>query len=146
MYAAILGGCGGSTTGGIKIIRSLITLKQGNVEIKRLIHPHSVVPLKLGKHPLSANLVRAVWGFIAMFTFCAVIVTFLFLAQGLDIRSAIGAMVVSLGNAGAGIGTVAADFAALSNTTKWIMIVAMLAGRLEIFTLIVLLTPNFWRR
>lgn len=146
LFVALIGGCGGSTSGGIKVIRAMLTFKQGGLEIKRLIHPRSIVMLKLGNTSISPDLVQAIWGFIALFISVTVLCILLLLAQGVDITTAIGASIASIANAGAGIGGVANNFEPLNDTSKWILIVTMLAGRLEIFTLLVLITPSFWRK
>lgn len=145
ILAALIGGCGGSTAGGIKIIRLLMLSKQGLNEIKRLLHPHAVLTIKLGRQILPNHVLQAMWSFIAIFLFFYVVLLLALLATGLDLRTAIGASTAGLANAGAGIGEVANGFGQLNSIAKVLMIVAMLAGRLEIFTLLVLFTPAFWR-
>jgi trk system potassium uptake protein TrkH len=146
MIAAVIGGCGGSTSGGIKVIRAVISVKQSLIEVKRLIHPHSVLTLKLGKNTLPTNLAQAVWSFVTVFLALTILFTILLLSQGLDLRTAYSAVIASIANAGAALGDVSSNFESLNHFSKWVLVIAMLAGRLEIFTLLVLLTPSFWRK
>ena len=146
MVAAIVGGCAASTSGGIKIIRLLLLQKQGKREINRLVHPRAVIPLKFGSQRLPEHVLQAMWGFIAAFITLFIIIVFFLLGSGLNLQTAFGATVASLANVGAGIGDVANGYANLTDMSKWVLIFAMLAGRLEIFTLLVLFSPAFWRR
>lgn len=145
MVAALIGGCGGSTSGGLKVIRLLMLSKQGVSEIKRLLHPNAVLTIKFGRQILPGHILQAMWSFIAVFLFCYALLLLGLLATGLDLRTAVGASTAALANAGAGIGDVANGFGHLNPIAKVLIIVAMLAGRLEIFTLLVLFTPAFWR-
>ncbi|GAB4392022.1 MAG: TrkH family potassium uptake protein [Gammaproteobacteria bacterium] len=142
---AIIGGCGASTSGGVKMIRLLLLQKQGMREINRLIHPHAVVALKFGDQSLPDNVLQAMWGFIAIFIGVFIVLVLAVMATGLDLTTAYGVVVACLANAGQGIGTATTNFVELSQTCKWLLIFAMLAGRLEIFTVLVLFTPTFWR-
>lgn len=145
-FLALVGACGGSTSGGIKVMRFLLLCKQSMREMRRLIHPKGVFSIRFGIHSLPEHTVEAMWGFIAIFTASFVIVLLLLLAGGLQLDAAFSAAVASLGNLGIGFGSVTNGFEALSTFDKWVMIIAMLAGRLEIFTLLVLFTPAFWRK
>jgi len=146
MFLAIIGGCGGSTTGGIKVVRLLILRRQSAREIKRLIHPRAVYTLKLGNQPLPDATIHAVWAFVSVFLGLFILILLLLLAFGLNFTSAFGATVASLANAGAPIGTLAEGFHHANAFIKWVLIFSMFAGRFEIFTVLVLLTPEFWRR
>lgn len=146
MAGALVGACGGSTGGGIKLLRGIIAFKLGGAEIKRLIHPRSVVTLKLGKDIIPSSLLQPVWGFLAVYMFSALILLLLLLSQGIDITTAVGAVVAGIANAGVGIGDVAVHFTTFNTFSKWIYIAAMLVGRFEVFTILVLFTPSFWRR
>ncbi len=146
MILAIIGGCGGSTTGGIKMMRFLVMIKQALRELKLLIHPHAIYTLKINKHPLPNPVLQAVWAFITVFVLSFMALMLILLATGMNFTTAFGALVATLANAGAPIGDLATTFRDAGTFSKWILIVAMLAGRLEIFTLLVLLTPEFWRK
>ncbi len=146
MSATLIGGCGGSTSGGMKVIRVVIALKQSFLEVKRLIHPNSVLTLKLNKKILPNTLSQAIWAFITIFMVLTVVFTALLISQGFDIRTAYSAVIASIANAGAALGEVSSNFEPLNNFSKWVLIIAMLAGRLEIFTLLVLFTPSFWKK
>ena len=146
MVSGVIGGCASSTGGGIKVIRLLLMFRQGTREIKRLIHPHAVVPIKLGGRNVSEELVQAIWGFIAAFVLLFVAFALLLAAFGMDVESILGALVACLANVGVGIGEVSGNFAGLSNPCKWILAFAMIVGRLEIFTVLILFMPEFWKR
>lgn len=144
--ATLIGGCGGSTSGGMKVIRLLLLNKQGVREIKRLLHPNAVLTIKFGRQVLPEHVLQAMWSFIGVFLLFYVILLLALLATGLDLRTAFGAGTAALSNAGVGIGGVADGFSQLNPIAKGLIIVAMLAGRLEIFTLLVLFAPAFWKR
>jgi trk/ktr system potassium uptake protein len=145
IFASFIGGCAGSTGGGIKVIRWLLIAKQGAREISRLIHPSAEIPVKLGAHAVPFRVVDAVWGFFSVYivVFCAMLLAMM--STGLNQVSAFSAVAATLNNLGPGLGEVAAGFMTVSEPGKWIAIVGMLLGRLEIFTLLVLVSPTFWR-
>jgi len=142
---AFVGGCAGSTGGGMKAIRVLLIYKQGLREITRLIHPNAIIPVKLGKKPVPDRVLEAVWGFFSVYLFVFVVLLLLLLATGLDQVTAWSAVGASINNLGPGLGDVSAHYGDIPNTAKWILCFAMLMGRLEIFTLLILFTPSFWR-
>mgnify|MGYP006091111119 CR=1 FL=1 len=144
--SAVMGGCAGSTAGGMKVARVLLIIKQGYREIKRLIHPQGVFPIKLGKKPVSDKVVQAVWGFFSVYTLVYIVIMMLLMASGLDFVTSWSAAGASLNNLGPGLGTVANHYGSINDFSKWVLCLAMLLGRLEIFTLLVILTPMFWRR
>ena len=146
MFLAIIGGCGGSTSGGIKIMRILMLKEQGKRELKRLVHPQAVISVKLGEEVLSEEVVQSIWGFVAVFIALFIILLLALLSTGLDFQTAFGALAGCIGNTGASIGSVAHTFRTVSPVAKWLLIFAMIAGRLEVFTLLVLFTPNYWRK
>ncbi|WP_421867835.1 TrkH family potassium uptake protein [Motiliproteus sp.] len=144
--AAFAGGCAGSTGGGMKVIRILIILKQGMREVTRLLHPSAVMPIKLGNRAISDRVAEAVWGFFSVYLIVFVIMLIALLGTGLDQVTAWTAVGATLNNLGPGLGGVAAHYGDLSDSAKWILSFSMLLGRLEVFTLLVLFTPAFWRR
>ncbi len=146
IYAAIIGACAGSTGGGMKVIRILLIFKQGLREIRRLIHPNSVFSVKLGKRLVPDRVIEAVWGFFAVYVMVYLVLLILLLASGMEVVTAFSAVGACLNNLGPGLGDVAANYAGISNFAKWVLALAMLLGRLEIFTFLVLLMPMFWRR
>lgn len=146
LFASFIGGSGGSTASGMKVIRWLLVYKQGIRELVRLVHPSAEVPVKLGNHAVSAHVVNAVWGFFAVYLIVFGIMLLAMMATGLDQVTAFSAIAATLNNLGPGLGDVAVVFTSVPDAGKWIATVAMLLGRLEIFTLLVLLTPTFWRR
>lgn len=145
-YAAIIGACAGSTGGGMKVIRILLIFKQGFREVQRLIHPKAIIPIKLGRNPVPDRVIDSVWGFFAVYVMAFMVMLLALLATGLDIITAFSAVGACINNLGPGLAGVAETYGHLPNTAKWILCVAMLLGRLEVFTLLVLFTPMFWRR
>ncbi|MCK4607846.1 MAG: potassium transporter [Gammaproteobacteria bacterium] len=146
MFMALVGGCAGSTAGGLKIIRLAIMSKQAKRELMRLLHPKAIFSIKLGGRTLPEQIVQAVLGFVAIYILIYVVLLMLTLATGTDITTAYGALSACITNAGAGIGKVSENFDTLNIASKWLMIVAMFVGRLEFLTVLVLFTPAFWRK
>ena len=147
LLAAFAGGCAGSTAGGIKLVRVLMIYLQGMREVRRLIHPNGVFPIKLGTTPVSDRLIESVWSFFSVYVllfFLSVIV--IMLSSELDFLTAFSAVGATLNNLGPGLGEVASNYASLDTDVKWVLMFNMMLGRLEIFTLLVLLTPAYWRR
>jgi trk system potassium uptake protein TrkH len=145
IFASFIGGCAGSTAGGIKVIRCLLIYKQGVREITRLVHPSAEIPVKLGNKAVGFRVVDAVWGFFSVYIVVFVVLMLAMMATGLDQVSAFSAIAATLNNLGPGLGEVASGFMTLSDPAKWVAVAGMLLGRLEIFTLLVLITPTFWR-
>lgn len=145
IFASFIGGSAGSTGGGLKVIRVLLLFRQGVRELNRLVHPKGVFSVKYGSRPLPDRVVQAVWGFFAAYALVFVCIMLAFIATGLDDYSAFGATAATLNNLGPGLGSVAVTFQEVSDAGKWVAILAMLFGRLEVFTLLVLFTPTFWR-
>lgn len=146
LFSSFIGGCAGSTGGGMKVIRFLLLLKQGMREILRLVHPNAVIPIKVGGKPLPNRVVESVWGFFATYVAIFAILLLMLMATGLDQVTAFSAVAASINNLGPGLGDVAQHFGDISDFAKWLLCFAMLLGRLEIFTLLVLLSPAFWRK
>ncbi|STX27787.1 Trk system potassium uptake protein trkG [Legionella beliardensis] len=143
---ALIGGCAASTSGGIKVIRALLLFKQSKREMARLVHPNAVFTIKFGKHALSESILQSMWGFISVFIALFWALVIVFMALGNDFTTSFSAIIATLANAGAGIGAISSNFAALNLPSKWVLIFAMLAGRLEIFSLLVLFSRNFWEK
>jgi len=135
LFSSFVGGCAGSTGGGLKVIRFLLLIKQGVREIQRLVHPNAQIPVKIGNKVLPERVIQAVWGFFAVYV----------ATSGLDQITAFSAVAACLNNLGPGLGEVGLNYAGLNDIAKGVLSLAMLLGRLEIFTLLVLLTPTFWR-
>ena len=147
VLASFVGGCVGSTAGGVKIYRVLVVMQQGVREIRRLILPDGVFTVKLGADVVDDRVIEAVWGFVTMYGLLFVFfLTCVLMVSDLDIKSAFSAVAACLNNLGPGLGEVAHHYASLNAPTKWLLILAMVLGRLEIFTLLVLLAPRYWYR
>jgi trk system potassium uptake protein TrkH len=142
---AFIGGCAGSTSGGMKVIRVMLLYRQAIREILRLIHPHAVIPVKIGGKKTSTTVMDAVWGFFFLYVASFVLITIALNGVGVEPVTAYSAAAACLTNMGPGLGDVSANYASLNSSAKVILSFAMLMGRLEIFTLLVLFTPAFWR-
>ncbi|MDF2183552.1 TrkH family potassium uptake protein [Grimontia hollisae] len=145
LFSSFIGGCAGSTGGGMKVIRILLLSLQGSRELKRLVHPRAVYTIKVGNKALPQQVVDAVWGFFSAYALVFVICMLGLIATGIDELTAFSAVAATLNNLGPGLGEVAAHFGDINSGAKWVLIVSMLFGRLEVFTLLVLFTPTFWR-
>ncbi|MBA1329824.1 potassium transporter [Candidatus Endoriftia persephone str. Guaymas] len=146
LFSSFIGGCAGSTGGGIKVIRFLLLIKQGFREINRLIHPSALIPIRIGGKTVPTRVVEAVWGFFALYMASFTLMYLALALTGLGLMTAFSAVAASINNLGPGLAGVGANYAGLNDPAKWILCFAMLLGRLEIFTLLVLLTPAFWRK
>lgn len=145
MIVAVVGGCSGSTVGGLKVARVVMVVRQGLREVRQLVHPKGQFLVKMGGRRVSESVVLSVSGFITLWMCCFMAVMLGMSASGLDLLSAFGATVATLSNAGPGLGTVAYSFADASSAAVWLGSLSMLLGRLEVFSVLVLLTPAFWR-
>lgn len=146
IFAQYLGGCAGSTAGGNKIIRNILSAKLIGLELKRLLHPRAIFSLKYQGRPLSTSIVSATMAFMTIAAASSVVVTLLLMATGLDFWTALAAAAACLNNAGASFGQVGSNFITVSDAGTWILSCAMILGRLEYFTVIALFLPTFWRR
>jgi trk system potassium uptake protein len=140
--------CAGSTGGGIKMIRSLLLQKQALRELTRIVHPRAVVPVTLGEAVVPAQVMHSVLAFMLIYGFVLVVTALLLLLSGLDLVSAVTAAIACINNTGPGLGEVgpAANYQGLSDFQTWVCTFAMMLGRLELLAVLVLFTPQFWRR
>jgi trk system potassium uptake protein len=148
LFLSCITASSGSTGGGIKMIRTLILAKQASRELTRLIHPAVVNPVKVGGAAIPNNVVVAMLGFIFLYFMSVVMLTFLMILSGLDFMTALGAIVASINNAGPGLNQVgpATNYAVLTDFQTWVCSFTMLLGRLEVLSLAVIFTPQFWRK
>ena len=142
---SFVGGCAGSTAGGIKVVRIALLAKMGIRQLAVLVHTRSVALIKLGQRRVPEEVVYAVLGYYTLYIVTALALMTGFLAAGLDMVSSLGAVIASINLLGPGLGEVASNFAGVSPTVKWLAVFGMLVGRLEVFPLLVLFTPTFWR-
>lgn len=140
-----VGGCAGSTAGGIKVARVQMVVRQGLREIKQLVHPKGQFLVTLGGKRVSESVVISVAGFCTLYIFSYLVMTLILAATGVDIVTAFSAVAACINNMGPGLGMVASNFQALDDLSIWVCSFAMILGRLEIFTVLVLLTPQFWK-
>jgi trk system potassium uptake protein TrkH len=147
-FMAAIGGCSGSTTGGIKIFRLQVLFEVVNVQIKKLLYPHAVFLPHFNGRPISSDITLSVMGFFFMYVVTFVLGTVAVAATGQDFLTASSAVIACLSNTGVGMGPVvgpSGTYASLPDNTKWILSTIMLMGRLELFTILVFLSPHFWR-
>ncbi len=143
-----IGGCAGSTGGGMKIIRPLVLFKFSRTEVMRLVHPHAILPVRVGEMIVPREIIATVAGFflfyIGLFAFGVLFMSFL----GLDLETALGSVAATIGNVGPGLGSVGPteNYAAIPAVGKWFLSFLMLSGRLEIYTVIILFSRTFWHR
>ena len=143
-----IGGCTGSTGGSIKCFRIMLLFKQGYRELYRMIHPHAVVPVKLGGKSIPPKTIEGIWGFFFIYLLLFAVSSLIMTLLGLDLITAISAVAACIGNIGPGLGAVgpAENFNHLPALGKWLLSLCMLIGRLEIYTVIVLFVPEFWKK
>jgi len=148
VFLMFIGGCAGSTGGGMKVARMLLIFKHARVQLSRLIHPRAVILVKLGRTPVDRDVMAAILGFFALFMGVFVVASCLLAATGVDLTTSGAAVIATLSNIGPGLGQVGPtdNYAHLPHLAKGILVVCMLMGRLELYTVLVLLLPSFWRR
>ncbi|WP_392566512.1 TrkH family potassium uptake protein [Utexia brackfieldae] len=145
LCASFIGACAGSTGGGLKVVRVLLLSLQSSRELKRLIHPNAIYTLKLNSKVLSERILESVWGFFSAYIFVFLVSFFIIMATGENAIDSFYLVSSSLNNSGVILGSANAGLAEISQIAKWTMVIDMLFGRLEIFTLLILFTPAFWR-
>jgi trk system potassium uptake protein TrkH len=148
LYLSCITVSSGSTGGGLKMIRTLVIGRQAANQVKQLMHPRAVLPLRIGGRAMPESLPAAVLGFTFLYFMCIVTLTFALLLSGLDFITAFSAIIACINNMGPGLGSVgpATNYASLTDFQSWVCTLAMILGRLEIFPLLVLTTTAFWRR
>jgi trk system potassium uptake protein TrkH len=143
-----VGGCAGSTGGAMKVGRHLLLIKNTITEFRRIIHPRAVIPVRYNNKVVSGDIMSNILAFFYIYIMIFIFSVLFMIALGLDFESAIGAVAATLGNVGPGIGEVGpvGNYAAIPDVGKWFLSFLMLVGRLELFTVIILLTKSFWRK
>ncbi|KAE9531038.1 TrkH family potassium uptake protein [Testudinibacter aquarius] len=145
LMTSFIGGCAGSTGGGLKVIRVLLLFVQGKREMNRLVHPNIVQPIKLGDRVLSERIIQGIWAFFSAYLLIFILCLLAVIACGVESFDAFNAVVACLNNLGPGLGSISSNFVTIPDGAKWILTFAMICGRLEVFTLLVLFTPVFWK-
>lgn len=146
IFVSFIGGCAGSTSGGMKVLRVFLLFKQASREAKHLVQPNIVAHIKYNGRLVPDGVASGIWGFFALYVFATGILTLLMIGAGLNPTVAFSAVAAMINNMGPGLGEVSSTFASVSPFGKSVAIAAMLFGRLEIMTIFVLFTPIFWRR
>jgi trk system potassium uptake protein TrkH len=145
LLGSFFGGCVGSTCGGIKAIRFLLLYKQSVREARLLIRPSAQIAVKLGNHPIPDRVMQAVWGFYYLYILSYCVFSLGLAATGVDLVTSFGSVAGCLNNMGIGLGETASNFAPLSDVATWTLTLSMLVGRLEVFPLLLLFLPDFWK-
>ena len=148
LICMFLGAMAGSTGGGMKTMRIMLLIRHGYQQVFRIIHPHAVTTLKLGGRPVPEEILSSIWGFFILYLGIFAAASLIMAALGLDLISSIGSVAASLGNIGPGLGVVGPvrNYLDIPLSGKWVLILCMLLGRLEIYTVIALLAPAYWRK
>ncbi len=148
VFLMFVGGCAGSTAGGMKVARILLLFKHAHVQLYRLIHPRAVRLVKLGNIPVDREVMQSILGFFALYMGIFVVASFLMALTGLDVVTAGASVIATLGNVGPGIGGVGPTdtYAQIAPFGKMVLVTCMLLGRLELFTVLVLFFPSFWKK
>jgi trk system potassium uptake protein TrkH len=148
LMVMFMGGCSGSTGGGMKILRIMLVVKQGMRELFRLVHPHSVSHIKVGRQMVPDHIMQALWSFVGLYVIVFNAVALVLTLYGIDLVTAFSAAAATITNTGPGLGDVgpSSNYAGLPGGAKLVLCLSMLVGRLEIFTLLVILTPAFWKK
>ena len=144
----LMGACAGSTTGGLKCIRMVILTKVSRNEFKHILHPNAILPVRINKQVISSSIVSTVLAFCFIYITIIVISTLLMMTMGVGAEESIGCVISSIGNMGPGLGETGPAYSwnALPDAAKWLLSLLMLLGRLELFTVLLLFTPDFWKR
>ncbi len=145
LAASIIGGCTGSTAGGLKVMRVIMLFKQGRREIIQTIHPEAIIPIRMSGRTVPNKVINAVWGYFALYMLSFVLLALLVLATGVDLVTAYSTVTACLNNLGPALGAAVDNYAQLPSPTKWILTFTMLLGRLELLTLLILMTPRYWQ-
>ncbi len=148
LFCMFLGSCAGSTGGGMKCMRIMLLLKHSYLELFRMIHPHAITQLKFGKRLVTEDIVKGVWGFFIIYLGLFILASLLLTAMKIDLVTSFSAVAACIGNIGPGLGNVGPreHFGHLPLAAKWVLSFCMLLGRLEIYTVIILFVPEFWRK
>ena len=148
VFCMFLGGCAGSTSGGMKCMRILLLLKQAYLELVRLIHPKAILQVKLGRRIVPDEVIKSIWGYFIIYLGLFILASFIVAAMGVDVVTSFSGVAACIGNIGPGLGEVGpvGNYAHLPEAVKWVLSFCMVLGRLEIYTVVVLLVPEFWRK
>ena len=148
LICMFLGAMAGSTGGGMKTMRVMLLIRHGYQQVFKIIHPHAVTTVKLGGRPVPEDILSSIWGFFILYLGLFVVASLIMAFLGLDLISSIGSVAASIGNIGPGLGVVgpAQNYSDIPLIGKWILVLCMLLGRLEIYTVIALLAPAYWRK
>ena len=144
----LIGACAGSTSGGIKCIRVIIMAKISRNQFKRILHPNAVLPVRINRQVISPSIQSTVLAFCSLYISIIIVSTLMLMSMGIGLEEAIGCAISSLGNMGPGLSDFGPAYSwnALPEAAKWLLSFLMLLGRLELFTVLLLFTPEFWKR
>jgi trk system potassium uptake protein TrkH len=148
LICMFIGAMAGSTGGGMKIMRIMLLIRHSYKQIFHIIHPHAVTTVKLGGRPVPQDILNGIWGFFILYLGLFIVATLIMASLGLDMISALASVAASIGNIGPGLGIVGPmkNYISIPVVGKWILMFCMVLGRLEIYTVIVLLVPEYWRK
>lgn len=142
----VIGGCAASTSGGLKVLRVLLIYKQSKREIGKVLHPQAIIPIKLGDKRVSDNTIQSVWGFVSVFLALYLLFSLVFMWRGFGLYEAFAMVGATITNSGFGLDILKPNFLDADSYAKWLLIMIMLVGRLEVFSILILFTRGFWRK
>ncbi|PJD92712.1 MAG: potassium transporter [Legionella sp.] len=146
IFMSLIGGCAGSSTGGLKVLRLMLIGKHSKREFERLIHPQASLSIKMDQRTVSESIIQSVTGYVCLFFGIFALFILIFMALGNDFLSSFSIVAAGLANSGMGIGSISHDFSGLNEPSKWMMILSMIIGRLELYPLFILMTRSFWQK
>jgi trk system potassium uptake protein TrkH len=145
-FTGFIGGCSGSACGGVKAFRLVMLFKQSYLEIKKLTYPNGIFPISFNDRKISNQIITSIWGFFSIYIIVFIFFFLFMLITGMDVITAMSSVFATLNNLGPGLGDVALNFHSLSNLQKMVLSFIMVLGRLEMFALLIIFTPIFWRK
>ena len=145
LLLGLIGGCAGSTTGGVKLVRVIVSIKQCFLVLKQLLHPAAVLRMTFGDQLVRDDIIRHIMAFMVLFFYTYVFLFLCLLATGLNFHTSFAALIASIGNVGTSIGEVSSSYILINEPAKYLLTLAMLIGRIEIMTIFVILQPSYWK-
>jgi len=143
---SLIGGCGGSTTGGLKFLRLMVISKQSKREFERLLHPQASIPVQMDRNPTAENILQSITGFAFLYLALFALFILIFMALGNDFLTSFTSIAAALANSGTGDGQTSLNFKTISEPSKCLLIIIMLLGRLQIYPIFILFTRPFWQK
>ncbi len=146
IFMSLIGGCAGSSTGGLKVLRLMLVGKHSTREFARLVHPQATLTVKMDQHTVPESIIQSVTGYVCLFLGLFALLILIFMSFGNNFLSSFSSVAAGLANSGTGVGAISHDFSGLNTSSKWLIILSMIIGRLELYPLFILFTRPFWQK